>query len=82
MDLNNNGIPDAQEKWFIVARAVVLLWSMGMLTASYFMETKVDQAFMVTIFTGSAASFALPKNKRDEKPPTGRTEVPSEFVNK
>ena len=83
MDLNNNGIPDSQEKWFVIARAVILLWSMAMLTVSYFKDTKVDQAFMVTVFTGTAATFALPKAKQEKKEepkvPQGRTETPSDF---
>ena len=84
MDINNNGIPDSQEKWFLLARGFVLLWSMAMITASAFVDTKLDNAFMVTVFTGAAASFAIPKGKGEKEAPSatkpqGRTEIPADF---
>ena len=38
MDSNNNGIPDNQETIFTAVKAIVLLWSMAMLSTSYFIN--------------------------------------------
>ena len=91
-DQNNNGIPDSHDLWFPVVRGLILVWSIGLLTVSYFKDTNIDQSFIVTVFGASAASFGLDQMKRktqqpiidpDSKvPPSGRTEVPVEFINK
>ncbi|QBP06155.1 hypothetical protein [Synechococcus phage S-B68] len=58
-DSNNNGILDSHEKWFLLMRVVVLLWSIGFLTASYLGYGKVDRTFLATTFTAAAASFGV-----------------------
>ena len=57
-DINSNGILDRHEKWWLLMRVVVLLWSMGFLSASYLGYTKdVDRALMASTMTAAAASF-------------------------
>ena len=76
-DRNNNGIPDKQELYYLVVRIVVLVWSMGMLSVSYFMKAEIDRTFMATLMTASAASFGVNIKSREReplpKPPTRRT---------
>lgn len=82
MDANNNGIPDSQEFLFTIVKAGVLLWSMSMLSVSYFTETQIDRTFFATTMTASAASFGIKKQeqKKTELPQkAGRTELPSGF---
>ena len=64
MDSNNNGILDSHEKWFLIIRAVVLLWSVSMITASYFTDKKIDTTFLATTFTASAASFGIKRTTK------------------
>lgn len=85
VDKNNNGIPDDHELWFLVVRVGILIWSMGMLTASYFTDKHIDQTFFATTTTAAAASFGMKPAKKDEKKgvrPTGRTSTPTEFLDK
>ena len=85
VDKNNNGIPDDHELWFLVVRVGILIWSMGMLTASYFTDKHIDQTFFATTTTAAAASFGMKPAKKDEKKgarPTGRTSTPTDFLNK
>ena len=58
-DSNNNGILDSHEKWFLMMKIMVLLWSMVFLTASYLGKADVDRTFLATTFTASAASFGV-----------------------
>ena len=58
-DQNNNGILDSHEKWFLVGKVIVLVWSLGFLTASYLGVKNVDRTFLATTFTASAASFGI-----------------------
>ena len=58
-DINNNGILDSHEKWFLFVRLLVLVWSLGLLTYSYFGSDEVDRAFVATTFTASVASFGV-----------------------
>jgi hypothetical protein len=58
-DINNNGILDSHEKWFLFVRMLVLVWSLSLLTYSYFGSDKVDRAFVATTFTASVASFGV-----------------------
>ena len=82
MDLNKNGIPDSQEFLFTIAKATVLVWSMGMLSASYFGAVEVDRTFLATTLTASAASFGIKKQGSEPKPPVGRTEAPRDLRHK
>ena len=51
-DLNKNGILDSHEKWFLVAKVLVLFWSLGFLTASYLGYIKnIDRTFLATTLT-------------------------------
>lgn len=72
MDKNNNGILDSQEvayKVSIFVRCVVLVWSAGMLTATYILETKFDATFIASVFSGTLATFGVDiRNKRDSNP--------------
>ena len=84
IDLNQNGIPDTHEKWFLIVRLGVLVWSTAMLTTSYFVETKIDQTYMATMMTAAAASFGIKKDKGKEPPSItperkGRQKLPSGF---
>jgi len=63
MDSNKNGILDSHEKWWLLMRVVVLLWSLGFLTASYLGVGDIDRTFLATTFTASAASFGIRKSK-------------------
>lgn len=57
-DINSNGILDTHEKWWLLMRVIVLLWSMGFLSASYLGIVKeVDRALMASTMTAAAASF-------------------------
>ncbi|QJC69099.1 hypothetical protein [Synechococcus phage S-H34] len=40
-------------------RLLVLVWSLGLLTYSYFGSEEVDRAFVATTFTASVASFGV-----------------------
>ena len=63
-DLNKNGILDSHEKWFLVMKVLVLLWSLGFLTASYLGYLKnIDRTFLATTLTASAASFGMKRPK-------------------
>ena len=81
VDLNQNGIPDTHEKWFLIVRFGVLIWSTTMLTTSYFVETKIDQTYMATMMTAAAASFGIKKQEKPKEPkaPQGRTKLPRGF---
>ena len=72
MDSNNNGILDSQEvayKVSILVRCVVLIWSAGMLTATYILETKFDATFIASVFSGTLATFGVDiRNKKDPNP--------------
>ena len=63
MDRNKNGILDSHEKWWLLMRVIVLLWSLGFLTASYLGLSSVDRTFLSATFTASAASFGMKKSK-------------------
>ena len=84
VDKNNNGIPDDQELWFLIVRVGILLWSMGMLTASYFVSSNIDKTFFATTTTAAAASFGIKPKKEEKKAATrtGRTSTPTDFRNK
>ena len=84
VDLNQNGIPDTHEKWFLIVRLGVLIWSTSMLTASYFVETEIDQTYMATMMTAAAASFGIKTDKKKEPPVVvpekkGRQKLPTGF---
>ncbi|QIN96870.1 hypothetical protein [Synechococcus phage S-N03] len=40
------------------------MWSLGLLTYSYFDDSKVDRAFVATTFTASAASFGMKRSSK------------------
>lgn len=81
MDLNKNGIPDSQEFLFTIVKAVVLVWSMSMLSVSYFSEAEIDRTFFATTMTASAASFGIKKTPNQEEH-RGRSETPRELRHK
>lgn len=57
-DSNNNGILDSHEKWWLLMRITVLVWSLGFLSASYLGLAKdVDRPLLATLATASAGSF-------------------------
>jgi uncharacterized BrkB/YihY/UPF0761 family membrane protein len=58
-DVNNNGILDSHEKWFLGVKIIVFVWSLFFLTYSYLGNKEVDRLFVGTTFTASAASFSL-----------------------
>lgn len=72
IDHNENGIPDSQEvayKVSILVRSIVLIWSAGMLTATYMLETKFDATFIASVFSGTLATFGVDiRNKKDSNP--------------
>ena len=76
-DRNQNGIPDKQELYYLIVRVGILVWSMAMITTSYFHKADIDKTFMATLMTASAASFGVDIKKREReplpKPPTRRT---------
>lgn len=66
-DINNNGILDSHEKWFLGIKVVVFLWSLLFLSWSYLGNDKVDRLFLSATFTASAASFSLRNTKSSEE---------------
>ena len=58
-DINDNGIIDSHEKWFLFAKILVLVWSLGFLTSSYLGNDKIDRTFVGATFTASIASFGM-----------------------
>ncbi len=62
-DTNKNGILDSHEKWFLGAKLVVLIWSLALLTSSYFGNVSVDKTFVAATFTASLASFGIRRTK-------------------
>lgn len=82
IDHNNNGIPDNQEFIFNIVKAGVLVWSMGMLSLSYFSNKDIDRTFFATTMTASAASFGIKKTNKSEPTRGGRTETPRELRHK
>lgn len=57
-DENENGILDRHEKWWLLMRVMVLVWSIGFLSASYLGYVKdVDRSMLATTMTAAAASF-------------------------
>jgi len=62
-DVNNNGILDSHEKWFLAVKIIVFVWSLIFLTASYMGHEGIDRTFLATTFTASAASFGIRKSK-------------------
>lgn len=57
-DRNDNGILDSHEKWWLAARVLVLIWSIGFLSASYLgYAHEVDRGMLGTVMTASAMSF-------------------------
>ena len=64
VDTNKNGIIDSHEKWFLVAKVLVLVWSLGFLSASYMGLLKnIDRTFLATTLTASAASLGMKRPK-------------------
>ena len=69
-DNNQNGIPDKQELYYLAIRIIVLAWSMGMLSVSYFVKADIDRTFMATLMTASAASFGVNIRSKEPLPKT------------
>lgn len=64
-DVNNNGILDHQENWFLAVRLLVFIWSLFFLSWSYMGNEKPDRMFLSATLTASAASFGMNRlNKR------------------
>ena len=63
-DINKNGILDSHEKWFLLVKMIVFLWSLSFLTASYLIKLDVDRTFLAGLFTASAASFGIRKSTK------------------
>ena len=77
-DRNDNGIPDSHEFIYLVVRCLILLWSLGMLSASYFMETKIDKTFMASLMSATTGSFGVDiMRKNGERERQGRTSAPT-----
>ena len=67
-DVNNNGILDSHEKWFLGVKIIVFIWSLFFVTWSYLGNTHVDRFFVSATLSASAASFSLrKKTKQDQK---------------
>ena len=58
-DVNQNGILDSHEKWFLGVKVIILSWSLIFLTLSYLGKKEVDRLFVSTTLATSAASFSL-----------------------
>lgn len=63
-DINNNGILDHQENWFLAVKIVVFVWSLFFLSWSYLGNEKPDRFFLSATLTASAASFGLKKQPK------------------
>lgn len=63
-DINQNGILDSHEKYFLGAKVTVLVWSLFFLSWSYLGNTKVDRLFVSTTLASSAASFAMKRKTK------------------
>ena len=63
-DVNNNGILDSHEKWFLGVKIVVFIWSIFFISWSYLGNEKVDRIFVSATLTASAASFSLRKTPK------------------
>jgi O-antigen/teichoic acid export membrane protein len=63
-DVNQNGILDSHEKWFLGVKIIVFSWSLFFLTWSYIGNTNIDRLFVSSTLTASAlGSFQRKKPK-------------------
>ena len=53
-DVNQNGILDSHEKWFLGVKIVVFTWSLFFLTWSYLGNKNVDRFFVSSTLTAAA----------------------------
>ena len=66
-DKNGNGIHDHHELIFLAVRIGILVWSMGMLSVSFFIKNDIDKTFFATTTTAAAASFGIKKQSSSDK---------------